>query len=153
MEQASLMDRPSLTLTREYGAPPERVWQAWTDPQALKQWWAPAPGEPVSLIEVDVRVGGRFRIRFGGPDGNANECAGEYREVVRNRKLVFTWCWPRTTPERVSQVTISFSPKGAGTELVFKHERFFDEKARDDHQRGWTRLLDKLDGFLKGSSR
>ena len=52
--------------------------------------------------ELDVRVGGRFRIVFGGPDGRAHECAGEYKEVVPNRKLVFTWCWPNTTPERVS---------------------------------------------------
>jgi uncharacterized protein YndB with AHSA1/START domain len=98
-----------------------------------------------------VRVGGRFRICFGGADGNANECAGLYQEVAKNRKLVFAWSWPRTTPERVSLVTILFNAKGAGTELVFKHERFFNEKARDDHKRGWSALLDKLGGFLDGS--
>jgi uncharacterized protein YndB with AHSA1/START domain len=151
MEQARLIDKPSLTLTRQYAAAPENVWRAWTDPQALKRWWAGEAGA-VSAAELDVRAGGRFRICFGGADGNANEAAGEYREVVKNRRLVFTWSWPRTTPERVSQVTILFNAKGAGTELVFTHERFFDEKARDDHRRGWTELLAKLDGFLKASS-
>ena len=152
MEQAHLPEKPSLTLTRDYAAPPEKVWRAWTDANAVKQWWGATPGEAVSLVELDVRAGGRFRICFGGADGNANEAAGEYQEVVKNRKLVITWSWPRTTPERVSQVTILLSPKGRGTELVFKHERFFDEKARDDHQRGWTALLGKLDAFLKGST-
>jgi uncharacterized protein YndB with AHSA1/START domain len=96
-----------------------------------------------------VRVGGRFRIEFGGPDGKAHECAGVYKEVVPNRKLVFTWSWPRTTPERISVVTIEFRGSGKGTELVFKHEQLFDEKVRDDHKRGWSGSLDKLEQFLQ----
>jgi uncharacterized protein YndB with AHSA1/START domain len=142
------MDKPSLTLTRDYAAPPERLWRAWTDAKALKQWWSPTPGEPVSLAELDVRVGGRFRICFGGAHGNEHECAGVYKEVVKPRRLSFTWTWPRTTPERESLVTILFNAKGGGTELVFRHERFFDQKVRDDHRRGWSGLLEQLDGYL-----
>jgi uncharacterized protein YndB with AHSA1/START domain len=108
-------------------------------------------GEPVSLAELDVRVGGRFRIVFGGPDGKLHECAGTYKEVVPNRKLVFTWSWPNSTPERVSVVTIVFKDLNGKTELVFKHEQLFDEKVRDDHQRGWTGSLDKLEQFLKSA--
>lgn len=89
-----LAERPSLTLTRRYPVAPEKVWRAWTEPEAVKRWFGPGPGEPVSAAELDVRVGGRFRIVFGGADGKAHECAGVYREVVPNRKLVFTWCWP-----------------------------------------------------------
>ena len=148
---SNIQEKPSLTLTRKYATEPEKVWRAWTDPQTLKQWWGPGPGESVSLAELDVRVGGRFRICFGGADGNEHECAGIYKEVVKPKKLVFTWSWPRTTPERESVVTILFNAKGGGTELVFKHEQFFDEKARDDHQRGWTGLLEKLDGYLSKS--
>jgi uncharacterized protein YndB with AHSA1/START domain len=105
----------------------------------------------VSVAELDVRVGGHFRICFGGSDGNEHECAGVCKEVVKPKKLVFTWTWPRTTPERESLVTILFNAKGAGTELVFKHERFFDEKVRDDHKRGWGPLLDGLGEFLKAA--
>ena len=150
MEPARLIERPSLTLKREYAAPPEKVWRAWTDPQKLKQWWSPGPGEGVSLAELDVRVGGRYRICFGGADGNAHECAGVYREVVEPKKLVFTWSWPRTTPDRISLVTIQFNPKGRGTEVVFRHEQFFDETVRDNHKKGWTSLLDKLGEYLGG---
>ena len=152
METTRLKDKPSLTLSREYAAPPETVWRAWTDAQTLKQWWAPGPNDRTSLAELDVRVGGRYRICFGGADGNEHECAGVYREVVPAKKLVFTWSWPRTTPDRVSVVTVLFNAKGAGTELVFKHEQFFDEAARDSHKRGWTSLLEKLGGFLQGQS-
>jgi uncharacterized protein YndB with AHSA1/START domain len=149
MEQARVTEKPFLLLNRHYPVAPEKVWRAWTDPEALKKWWGPGPGEPVSLAELDVRVGGRFRIIFGGTDGREHECAGVYQEVVPNRKLVFTWSWPRTTPERESLVTIVFEAVQGGTELVFRHERFFDEKVRDDHKRGWTALLEKLSTWLR----
>jgi len=153
MEQASVQtDKPSLTLERHYPVAPEKVWRAWTDPQAVKRWWGPTPGEPVSLAELDVRVCGRFRIVFGGPDGRLHECAGTYKEVVPNKKLVFTWSWPNSTPERVSVVTIVFKDLNGKTELVFKHEQLFDEAARDGHKRGWTGTLDKLDEFLRASA-
>jgi len=103
----------------------------------------------VSVAELDVRVGGRFRIVFGGADGKAHECAGVYKEVVPNRKLVFTWSWPNSTPERVSVVTIEFRAVGKETVLLFKHEQLFDEKVRDDHKRGWSGSLDKLGEFLE----
>jgi len=148
MEQAAVGKKPFLNLARSYPVAPEKVWRAWTDPQALKKWWGPGPGEPVSLAELDVRVGGRFRIVFGGADGKLHECAGVYKEVVPNQKLVFTWSWPRTTPERVSLVTMMLRPTADGTELDFRHEQLFDEKVRDDHKRGWTSLLDKLADFL-----
>ena len=147
MEQR-LATKPSLALSRHYPVAPEKVWRAWTDPQAVATWWGPGPGEPVSLAELDVRVGGRFRIVFGGADGKAHECAGVYQEVVPNRKLVFTWSWPNSTPERISVVTITFKAVDDGTELLFKHEQLFDEKVRDDHKRGWNGTLDKLGEFL-----
>ena len=150
MEQASLAEKPSLTLTCSYPVAAQKVWRAWTDPEAVKRWWGPGGNEPVSLAQLDVRVGGRFRIVFGGPDGNAHECAGVYREVVPNRKLVFTWTWPRSTPERESLVTITFRAAGGGTELEFRHEQHFDETVRDNHKQGWSESFVKLERFLKG---
>ena len=95
-----------------------------------------------------MRVGGRFRIVFGGAKGTDHEVQGTYKEVVPNRKLVFTWSWPNSTPERESLVTIVFQASGGGTELDFRHAELFDEKVRDDHQRGWTGTLEKLAAFL-----
>ena len=153
MEQAKLEERPFLAIDRHYPVAPEKVWRAWTDPQALKRWWGPGGPEQVSVVQLDVRVGGRFRIVFGGPQGKDHEVQGIYKEVVPNRKLVFTWTWPNSTPERESLVTIVFRQAGvgekAGTELAFKHEQFFDEAARDGHKRGWTEAFAKLEGYLR----
>ncbi len=149
MDQASLAEKPFLTLDRSYPVAPEKVWRAWTDPEAIKRWWGPGGHDPVSLAQLDVRAGGRFRIVFGGPQGKDHEVQGIYKEVVPNRKLVFTWTWPNSTPERESLVTIVFKRSGSGTELEFRHEQLFDETVRDNHRRGWTESFAKLDLFLK----
>ena len=149
MEQ--IATKPSLSFSRHYPVGPEKVWRAWTDAEAVKRWWGPGPGEPVAAAELDVRVGGKFRIVFGGPQGTEHECAGVYKEVVPNRRLVFTWSWPRTTPERISVVTIEFRAAGKGTDLLFKHEQLFDETVRDNHKRGWSSALDKLADFLEAA--
>jgi uncharacterized protein YndB with AHSA1/START domain len=149
MEEAGLGQKPSLRLARRYPVAPEKLWKAWTDPEALKRWWGPSAADRVSVAQLDVRAGGRFRIVFGGPQGTDNEVQGVYKEVVPNRRLVFTWIWPNTTPERESVVTIVFKAVDSGTELDLRHERFFDEAARDGHQRGWSAALDKLDGYIR----
>ena len=149
MEDSKLAEKPSLRIARRYPVAPEKVWRAWTDPQAIKRWWGPGPNDRVSLAELDVRVDGRFRIVFGGPEGREHECAGVYREVVPHRKLAFTWSWPNSTPERISVVTLVFKVAGEGTELDFRHEQFYDQAARDGHQRGWGEAFVKLEQFLR----
>jgi uncharacterized protein YndB with AHSA1/START domain len=150
MEQAKLTEKPSLNLRRHYPVAPEKVWRAWTEPQALKQWWGPGGPEAVSLVQLDVRVGGRFRIVFGGARGDEHEVQGTYKEVVPNRRLAFTWTWPRTTPERESLVTITFNAVAGGTELDFVHAQHFDEKVRDGHLQGWSEAFVKLERYLRG---
>jgi uncharacterized protein YndB with AHSA1/START domain len=140
--------RPGLTLTRRLRARPEKVYAAWTEPENLVQWFGPANVKPGSVrAELDVRAGGRYRINFTGNDGEYHEVGGVYREVVPNERLVFSWAW-HSTPERESLVTVSIRPDGAGTLLTFYHEQFFDETARDNHQRGWTELFAKLENFV-----
>jgi uncharacterized protein YndB with AHSA1/START domain len=138
--------KPSLTLQRRFNAAPARVFSAWTDPQKIVRWFGPEQVEVVRA-EADPRTGGRYRIVARSPDGDEHDVSGEYREVVQDTKLVFTWAW-RSTPERQSLVTLTFKPDGDGTLLTLQHEQFFDEPARDRHQHGWTGSLEKLDRYL-----
>ena len=139
-------EKPSLTLTRTLPAPPDRCFRAWTDPQALTHWFGPDKME-VLRAESDPRVGGRYRVVMRSPGGEEHDVSGEFREVVANRKLVFTWAW-RSTPERQSLVTIEFTPEGATTAMTLTHEQFADEAARDRHRHGWTGSLGKLAAFV-----
>jgi len=97
--------------------------------------------------EIDLRVGGRYRISFESADGEYHQVGGVYREIVPNQLLVFSWAW-HTTPERESQLTISLKPDGGATLLTLRQEALFDEAARSGHERGWTESLDKLERYL-----
>ena len=152
MQSSTTQDRPSIPISRHYNASPEKVWRAWTDPQALARWFGPEDEGVVSLAELDVRVGGRYHIRFGVPGGEEHNVSGVYQKVVPKQKLVFSWAW-ESTPERVSRVSGRLRPLGvgvnAGTELIFVHEQFYDQAARDAHHRGWAGTFAKLDRFLE----
>ncbi len=143
MQESPVKTRPSLRLSRSYIATPEKLWRAWTDAQALAHWFRPDPAFAVTVVEIDVREGGSYRIVMRAPDGEDHDVRGVYREVVRNEKLVFTWAWA-STPERESLVTVTLRPAGAGTELTLLHEQFADTEARDRHQEGWNGCLAQL---------
>ena len=67
--------------------------------------------------------------------------------MTPDQRLVFTWAW-RSTPERESLVSVALRPDGAATLLTLTHEQFFDQAARDGHERGWTGTLDKLERYV-----
>lgn len=136
-----------LALQRSYRAAPEKVWRAWTEPQALSLWFGSGPGS-VTAAEIDLRVGGRYRIAFNGPDGEAHEVSGVYQEVEPHRRLVFSWAW-KSTPERQSRVSIVFEAVADGTDMRFVHDRFFDDTARANHERGWQVAFDTLGDVLQ----
>jgi uncharacterized protein YndB with AHSA1/START domain len=139
----SVATKPSLTIKRRLNAPPAKVYGAWTEPEKIAGWFGPE-GVVTVRAEMEVRVGGRFRIVMRAPDGEEHDVSGAYREVVPNERLVFSWAW-RSTPERESLVTVTLKADGDGTILTLLHEQFFDELARDRHNFGWTGAIDKLE--------
>lgn len=144
--QAKLADKPSLTLKRRFNAAPEKVYDAWTDPEKIVKWFGPDAG-PVKHAKADVRVGGRYAVIFYTEDGEEHHVSGIYQEVVPNERLVFTWAW-HTMPERESLVSVLITPDRGGSLFTLIHEQFFDEPARDRHREGWRGCLDKLERYL-----
>ena len=146
---ANLDQRPSLTITRRLRASPQKVYAAWTKAENLIQWFATAQAKLGSIhANLDVRTGGSYRIDFTDEKSSEyHEVGGLYREVVPNELLTFTWAW-HSTPERESLVTIELKGDAAGTLMIFRHEQFADQAARDNHERGWTKFLDCLEQYL-----
>lgn len=141
----------SLTVRRTIRASSERLFDAWTRPEQLKQWWGPASVECVDA-EVDLRVGGRYRIANQFPDGKVLWIAGEFESIERPKRLVYTWRLESVEgpPERV---TVTFEEHGPETEVVVTHERIATETARDRHEQGWFGCLDGLADFVSGPAR
>lgn len=149
---ATLAAKPSVTLQRRIGAPPATVYAAWTRADMIVHWFGPNDAQQDSVkAEMDVRTGGKFTISFVHSNGELSKVSGVYKDVVPDEKLVFSWAW-YTTPERVSQVTVTTkSDGGNGTLLTLMHEQFFDQAACDGHTRGWTGTLEKLGAYLERS--
>jgi uncharacterized protein YndB with AHSA1/START domain len=136
------LEQVTLRIARHYPFPRARVFQAWTDPQALRTWFAPNPAMEMPEVDVDLRVGGGYRLLLVAPDGERHCVSGVYREIDPPSKLVFTWSWAKA-PERESIVTVELHDRDGGTDLVLIHEHLA-EIDRPNHEHGWNANLDRL---------
>ena len=137
----------ALLVRRTIRATPERLFDAWTDPTQLVRWWGPK-GVVCTHAEIDLRVGGRYRLANRFPDGAVVWINGEFEHVERPSRLVYTW---RVEPESaLERVTVRFDSVGDGTEIVVLHERIPDSARRDRHEVGWRDCLERLDHLAAG---
>ncbi len=149
----------TVQLRRLLDASPERIWEAWTQPDLMVQWFSPM-GMITSAAEADVQVGGRYRIHMArspqGPPpppqfGDVLVAEGVYQQVDHPRLLTFTWSWAGWG-ER-SLVRIELSRRGRQTELLLTHSRLADEESRAFHEKGWRSTLDKLRLSITGAPK
>jgi len=136
--------RVQFRITRRLSASPERVFDAWLEPQkAGKFLFATQDGEMVR-VEIDARVGGRYSI-VDRRDGEDVEHIGEYLEIDRPRRLVFTLQVPKYS-QVVDRVTVEIAPADGGCDLTLTHE--VTPEWADQVEEGWTAILDGLEGLL-----
>ena len=139
-------ENTTLIVSKIIPASAERLFAAWTDPEQLKQWWGPESVQCIAA-EVDLRVGGRFRIGNEFPDGKIIWISGAFRVIDRPRKLVYTWQIAPDSPEEL--VTVTFQPANPGAcEITVMHERIPDQSTRKGHEQGWFGCLAKLEAYL-----
>ena len=78
-----------LVLRREYDASPEIIFKVWTEAEHMKRWFRPSQAFTHQHVEIDLRVGGQYRVAFEGPDGNVDVVGGEFLEIAPPHKLVY----------------------------------------------------------------
>jgi uncharacterized protein YndB with AHSA1/START domain len=142
-------DKTSLQIKRFINAPRARVYAAWTDPVQLKQWWGPETVRTRNFA-ADVRVGGKYRWDLINQEDEEMSVFGEYRELVPEKKIVFTWKWDDDDvwENRNSVVTVELFDAAGGTELHLRHEQLPSTESRDRHNEGWNSVLDRLEKFF-----
>jgi uncharacterized protein YndB with AHSA1/START domain len=109
----------------------------------MKQWCAPSE-EYETQAEIDLRVGGKYRIQMTHSSGSVHTAIGEYREVEAPAKLVYTWSWEDGTVVD-TLVTVEFHEQGEATEVVLTHDFFPNAEWRDKHNQGWTGCFGRLE--------
>jgi uncharacterized protein YndB with AHSA1/START domain len=139
----------TLTITRVFDAPRDLVWQAWTDPKHLMNWWGPR-AHPAESIDADVRVGGVWRHCLRGvEDGAELWHHGVFREVEPPRRLVFTFQWEEEGERGIENVvTVTLAEHGNRTLMTMQQTPFQSSEERDGHQGGWGSAFDRLDDFI-----
>ena len=141
--------RPPIVQERVLPAPPEEVFAAWHDPESLRRWMCPGDDMTAADVEVDFRIGGRYRIVMHGDRDYAQH--GEYLVIDPPRRLVFTWIseWMPEAEQRTRvELTLEATADGH-TRLRLVHDELPPTNAYDGHVAGWGTILRKLDETLR----
>lgn len=133
----------AVRVTRRYAASPERVFDAWLDAERAARFMFATPTGQIVRAETDPRVGGRYTFT-DRRDGEDVEHTGEYLEIDRPRRLVFTFGVPSASPD-FDRVTIDIVPLETGCELTLTHEMKPEwAEYADRTEQGWASMLDAL---------
>jgi uncharacterized protein YndB with AHSA1/START domain len=142
----------SLHVTRTVPASVERVFRAWITPEDVRHWFGRWEGFEVSKVDMDVRVGGAYRIEVSG-SGFTVAARGVYREVDPPNRLAFTWAWEEEVNEAMTigetLVVVELRAVEEGTEVSITHERLLEASAVSFHRFGWNNSLERLDDLVR----
>jgi uncharacterized protein YndB with AHSA1/START domain len=134
-----------LVITRIFDAPRELVWKAWTDPEQAKAWGP--KGFTTTEREMDFRPGGAWHAVMISPRGEVYRQHGIVREIVPLERLVFTFVWDES-PDNEMLVSVTFTDRGAKTEMTFRQTGLVSAASRDGHVVGWNEAFDRLTELL-----
>jgi len=151
MQNRTTVERKSereLVVTRTFNGPARIVFEAWTRPELFRRWWAPkSSGASLLSCEMDVRVGGRYRIEFGHEASRSMAFFGRYIEVTPHSRLV----WTNDESDDGAVTTVTFEEQGGKTLLVL-HELYPSKEALDDAivgmEGGMPEQFEQLDELL-----
>jgi uncharacterized protein YndB with AHSA1/START domain len=136
----------SLVVRRTILATPERLFDAWTLPERLTKWWG-SSGVSCPHADIDLRVGGLYRITNLFATSETLHISGEFQMIERPNKLVYTWRIEESEGP-TELVTVLFEKREAGTELIVIHERIADAQLLEGHEAGWHACIDGLVAYV-----
>ena len=137
-----------LLISRTFDAPASLLFQLWSKPEHMKRWMGPATFS-CPAAEIDFRPGVAYRGMIKSAEHGDNWFGGVYREIVPDKKIVFTFAWDNEGPSagRQTLVTITFEERNGRTLQTFHQKPFATVARRDSHVGGWTSAFDKLAAY------
>ena len=143
--------RTHAEIHRRFAAAPAKVFAAFAEARLISRWLSPSPEIKLTLLQFDFRVGGTYRFAYRLPRGETVIVGGAYRSIEPPSKIVFSWIIepPDEHAGIESEVTVTITPDGGGTELVIRHEKLIRVDAVARHAEGWRGALDQLAVLLE----
>ena len=135
---------PALEIRRRVPAPPQVVFDTWTDPEQVRHWLG-GSATSVPHVSIDLREGGQYEYTILSPEGVNSKILGTFLTVREPDQLIFTWIVENEagrSPE--TKVTVEFLKMGDETEVVIVHDGFLDLDSRAAHEEGWDGCLDAV---------
>ncbi|MEO8172325.1 MAG: SRPBCC domain-containing protein [Sediminibacterium sp.] len=149
MNQFNDLKNRTLSVNKVFDAPVGLVWAAWTNPEHLIQWWAPA-GMEIKLVEHDFRVGGKWKYSMPMPDGTEFISEGTYLEIIEFKKIVTTADFKPMT-EGV-ELQVLFEADGAKTNFAFSvvhtTEEYCKAQEKMGFYNGWVSAFERLENMV-----
>jgi uncharacterized protein YndB with AHSA1/START domain len=140
----------TVTLKRTFNAPIKLVWEAWSQPGHIAQWWGPK-GMTTKIIEHDFKVGGKWKYSMKMPDGNDFISEGVYLEIIEFEKIISSANF-RPMTEGV-EIQALFQKNGDKTDFIFnvvhQTEAYRIQQEKMGIMNGWGSVFDRLEEFLK----
>ena len=139
----------TLTMTRRFAAPRDRVYAAWTDGEQVARWFGPESVK-CEIHNWDARPGGEYSLTMHHADGDTTQLSGVFQEIAPPERLVYTWMWGGTGGMAGVEtlVTVEFEDAGDETVLHLSHSLLPDEDWAEKHSMGWGSSFDSLDAAL-----
>ena len=142
----------SINIAREFDAPRDLVFAAWTQPEYLMRWLCPKDFV-VTFVDIDLRPNGKWRSGMRSPEGIDYVMKGTYREILEPERLVFTHSWedelqPGHLPQHETLITVMFTESNGRTAMVFEVAGLTSVEGRDGQSQGWSQAFDNLNAHL-----
>jgi uncharacterized protein YndB with AHSA1/START domain len=129
-------------IERTMNANVQLLWAAWTEPRFVSRWFGSDPNGTVLSAEIDLKVGGTYKISFQDSDGKLHTAFGNYLEVTPFSKLHCTWEW-ESEPGHVSELSLEFVQQQEVTLLILTHDKL-NPNSLHGYKEGWNGTLDKI---------
>lgn len=138
-----------LVIERSLSASPQKVYEAWTNPEVLVKWWGPV-GMSIPVCEMDVVEGGNWKTTMANDEGGEYTVTGQYKTLSPHDHIAFTWAWSQEDGSRGHEtiVNVVLEETSGGTKMTMTQKEFRDVEQRDNHNSGWTSSFTKLENIL-----
>ena len=138
-----------LYIERVFDAPVALVFRIWSEREHLFRWWGPEGFKCIGM-DLDFRPGGKWRVGMVSDQYGEGWSSGEYREIVPNKRLVFTFAWEQGSNDDLQEtlITLTFAERDGKTLQTFHQTPFSSVESRDSHHGGWQSMFNEEQTYL-----